>query len=84
MEPDVFLQQPMSSIVGILCSFEDEQYLSNSINPLCLITKYPNEGIGFLVGFGKVMQYPIMCEKICYGTQCIFGIPQEGYYRCIE
>ncbi len=55
MEPDVFLQQPMRGIVGILCSFEDEQYLSNSINPLCLITKYPIEGIGFLVGFGKVM-----------------------------
>jgi hypothetical protein len=74
----------MKGIVGILCSFEDEQYLSNNINPCCLITEYPNEGISFLVGFGRVMQYPITCEKISYGAQCIFGILQEGYYKCIE
>jgi hypothetical protein len=67
----------MKGIVGILCSFEDEQYLSNNMNPWCLIR-------GFLVGFGRAMQYPIMCEKICNGAQCIFGILQEGYYRYIE
>jgi len=34
-----------------------------------------NEGIGFLVGFGRAMQYPSTFQKICYGTQYIFGIP---------
>jgi hypothetical protein len=36
---------------------------------------YPNEDIGFLVGFGRAMQYPSTFQKICYGTQYIFGIP---------
>jgi hypothetical protein len=30
---------------------------SKSVNPWCLITKYPNEGIGFFVGFGRATQY---------------------------
>ncbi len=85
MEPNVFLRYLVWGIASVLSSFGHKQYpFKSDVNPWCLITKYPNEGIGFLVGFGKVMQYPIMCEKICYGTQCIFGIPQEGYYRCIE
>jgi hypothetical protein len=25
------------------------------------------------------MHYPFMCQNICYGAQCIFGIPWEGY-----
>jgi hypothetical protein len=75
IEPNVFLGQPMRGIVGVLHSFEDEHLPSNSIDPWCLITKYPNEGIGFLVSFGRVIQYAIMCQNICYGAQCIFGIP---------
>jgi hypothetical protein len=53
MEPNVFMGQPMRGIAGVLCSFEDEQHPSNNIDPWCLITKYPNEGIHFLVGFGR-------------------------------
>jgi hypothetical protein len=64
----------MKDIAGVLCSFEHEQYPSNSVNPWCLITKYLNEDIGFLVGFGRATQHPCV-KKICYGTQCIFGIP---------
>jgi hypothetical protein len=64
MEPDVFLGYPTRDIVNVLSSFGHEQYPSNSINPWCLITKYPIEGIGFLVGFGKVTQYPSMFQKI--------------------
>jgi hypothetical protein len=78
MEPNVFPGQRMRGIIGVLCSFDDEQYPSNNINPWCLIIEYPNEGIHFLVGFGRVMRYPSTCQKICYGTQCIFGIPREG------
>jgi hypothetical protein len=59
-------------IVGVLCSFEDEQYPSNSVNPWCLIIEYLNERINFLVGFGKVMQYPSVCEKICYWNPMYF------------
>jgi hypothetical protein len=70
----------MKGIIGVLCNFEDEHYPSNSIDPWCLIEKYPNEGIHFhfLVGFGRATQYPSMCQNICYGAQCIFGIHEEG------
>ncbi len=55
MEPNVFLGYPTRGIVGVLSSFVHEQYLSNKIHPWCLIIEYPNEGIGFLVGFGTAM-----------------------------
>jgi hypothetical protein len=61
MELNVFMGQPMRSIVGVFCSFEDEQYPSNSIDPWCLIIKYRNEGIGFLVSF----------DKLCNTTPCV-------------
>ncbi len=57
MEPNVFMGQPMRGIASVLCSFEDEYYPFNSIDPWCLIIKYPNEGIRFLVGFGRATQY---------------------------
>jgi hypothetical protein len=53
MEPNVFMGPLMKGIIGVLCSFEDEQCTFNNIDPWCLITKYPNESIGFLVGFSK-------------------------------
>jgi hypothetical protein len=65
----------MKGIASVFCNFEDEQYLSNSVDPWCLITKYPNEGIGFLVDFGRAIHYPSLSQKICYETQCIYGIP---------
>jgi hypothetical protein len=55
MEPNVFLEQPMKGIVGVLCSFEDDHYPSNSINPWCLIINYLNECIRLLVDFGRAM-----------------------------
>jgi hypothetical protein len=33
-----------------------------------LFTKYPKEGIAFIIGFGKAMHYPSKFEKICYGA----------------
>jgi hypothetical protein len=78
IKPNVFIGQPMRGIVGVLCSFEIEHYPSNSIDPWCLIAKYLNEGICFLISFGKATQYPCMCQKICYGAQCISGILGEG------
>jgi hypothetical protein len=68
----------MKGIVGVLCSFEDEHYSSNSINPWCLIIEYFNEGIHFLVDFGRVTQYPSTCQNIHYATRCIFSIPVKG------
>jgi hypothetical protein len=75
MEPNVFLGQLIRGIVGVLCHFEHEQYPSNSVDPWCLIIEYPNEGIGFLVDFGKAMESPFTCQNICDGAQCIYGIP---------
>jgi hypothetical protein len=74
----------MKGIASVLCHFEHEQYPSNSVNPWCLITKYSNEDIGFLVCFGRVTQSPCMCQKICDRAQCIFAIPWEGYCMFIE
>jgi hypothetical protein len=60
MEPDVFMGYPTRGIPCVLNSFGHEQYPSNSVDPWCLIIEYHNEGIGFLVSFGRVMQYPSM------------------------
>ncbi len=67
---------PTRGIVGVLNSFGHDQYpLKSDIDPLCLITEYAIEGINFLVGFGRATQYPSKCQKICYGVQCIYGMP---------
>jgi hypothetical protein len=66
----------MRGITNVLCSFEDEQYPSNSVNAWGLITEYLNKGNGFLIRFGMTMQYPCKFQNICYGTQCIYGIAQ--------
>jgi len=59
VKPNVFMGYPMRGIVGVLNSFGDEQYRSKSnMDSWCLINKYPSEGIGFLVGFGRATQYP--------------------------
>jgi hypothetical protein len=75
MQSDVFLGYPTRGIIGVLNSFVHEQYPSNKIDPWCLIIEYPNEDIGFLVGFGRATQYPSMFQKICCGAQCISRIP---------
>ncbi len=73
----------MKGITGVLKKFGHEQHPSNNINPWCLIIKYPNDGIGFLVGFGfYVISFHI--SKICYGAQCISKIPLEGYCTFIK
>jgi hypothetical protein len=75
MEFNVFMGYLARGIARVLSSFGHEQYPSKSdVNPWCLITKYLNEGIGFLVGFGRATKYPSTCQKICYETQCNFGI----------
>jgi hypothetical protein len=75
----------MRGIASVLCSLKDEQYTSNNVNPWCLITEYPhNEGISFLISFGKAMQYLSTCQKICYEAQWIYGILYEGYCMFIE
>jgi hypothetical protein len=79
------LQVYCKCITSVLNSFEHEQYPSKSnIHLWCLIIEYLNEGISFLVGFGRAMQNPITCQKTCYGAQYLSGIPYEGYCRCIE
>jgi hypothetical protein len=44
----------------------------------------PKHDISLLLGFGRVMKYLSKFQKICYENQCIYGIPYEGYYKCIE
>jgi len=42
---------PKNGVVttNVLCSFEHEQYPSNSVDPWCLIFEYLNDNIGFFV-----------------------------------
>jgi hypothetical protein len=42
--------------------------------------QYPSNNLdqNNLTHVGKDMHYPSKFEKICYGAQCIFGIPWEG------
>jgi hypothetical protein len=84
MELNVFKGYPTRGIACLLNSFGHEQYPSNNVNPWRLIIKYHNEGIGFLVSFSRVMQYPSTFQNICYGAQCIYGIPFSGYCMFIE
>jgi hypothetical protein len=68
----------MKGIASVLCNSKHEKYPSNSVNPLCLITEYLNEGIGFLAGFGMTMYYPYKFQNIFNGTQCISNVPYKG------
>jgi hypothetical protein len=64
MELNVFLEYPVWGIVGVLSSFGHEQYPSKrDVNLWCLITKYLNEGIGFLVVLVGLCNTP-SCVKI--------------------
>jgi hypothetical protein len=75
MGPNVFLRYLTRGIVNVLNSFGHDQYPSNNVNPWCLITKYPIEGIGFHVGFDRVTRYPSTFQNIYYGAQCISRMP---------
>jgi len=48
------------------------------------ITIWPNENIAFLLGFGRVTQYPLNCQNIWYGTQTISKVHRMGYCTFIE
>jgi drug/metabolite transporter superfamily protein YnfA len=48
------------------------------------IVLWPNEGITFLLGFGRAIQYPSNCRKIWYGAQTISRVPITGYCTFIE
>jgi hypothetical protein len=53
----------MKGIASVLCSFEDEHYPSNSIDPWRLIAKYLNECIHFFVDFGWGYTIPLHMSK---------------------
>ncbi len=74
MEPNVFLEYLVWDIVSVLNSFGHEQYPSKSnIDPQCLITEYPNEGIGFFVDFGRAMQYPITYQNMLWSPMYLWN-----------
>jgi hypothetical protein len=78
MEPNVFMGYLTHGIACVLSSFGHEQYPSNSIDSLCLITKYLNEGIGFPVGFAKAMYYLSTFQKIFMERNVFLGYPTRG------
>jgi len=76
---------------GIACAInipKHEQCPFDSINQnnlLVVFIEYPKQlGSTFLIGFGRLMQYPSKFQKICYGAQCIYGVPYERYFMCIK
>ncbi len=56
-----------------MCRFENEQYPSNNVDPWCLITKHPNEGIGFLVGFGRASHTPSHVKRYVMEPNVFLG-----------
>ncbi len=78
MEPNVFLGYLIRGIVGVLNSFAHEQYPSNKVNPWCLITEYPNEGIGFLVGSRRATKYPSMFQRYVLKPNVFLGYLKRG------
>jgi hypothetical protein len=48
------------------------------------IVVWSNEDTAFLLGFGRVMKYPLNCQKIWYRAQTILGAPRMGYCMFIE
>jgi hypothetical protein len=78
MEPNVFMGYFTHGIACVLSSFGHEQYPSNNIDPPCLITKYLNEGIGFLVGFVKATHYPSTFQKIFMEPNVFLRYPTRG------
>jgi len=78
MEPNVFLGYPTRGIVSVLNSFVHEKYPCNKADPWCLITKYLNEGIGFLLGFGRITQYPSMFKRYVVGPNVFLGYLNRG------
>jgi hypothetical protein len=74
----LFLEQLIRGIAGVLFSFEHEQYPSSSVNPWCLITKYPNDGIVFLGGFGRGMQYPPHVKQYVMEPSVFMGYLEKG------
>jgi hypothetical protein len=67
MEANVFLGYFEKGIAGVLSSFEHEQYpfdtldQNNSAHGVYSVAE-------ILLGFGRAMHYPFMCQKICYGA----------------
>jgi hypothetical protein len=43
-----------------------------------MILSQNDVGITFFLGFIRAMQYPFKFQKICYGAQRFYGIPEEG------
>jgi hypothetical protein len=78
MKLKIFLRYFTWGIVGVLNSFGHVQNPSNNIDPWCLIIKYPNEGIGFLVGFGKVTYTPSRFKRYVMEPNVFLGYPKRG------
>jgi len=79
MEPNVFLRYIARGIASVLNSFGHEQYPSKSdINPWCLVTKYPNAGIGFLVGFDRAIQYFPCVKRYGMEPNVFMGYLEKG------
>jgi len=78
MEPKGFLIYLERGIAHALNNFRHNNTTMiawTKIIQFMVFTKYPHEGITFLLGYGMVMQYPFRFQYICYGAQKIFYIP---------
>jgi hypothetical protein len=79
MEPNVFMGYHVRGIASVLSSFGHEQYPSKSdVGIRCLITIYPNESIGFLVGFGRATQYPPRVKRYVMEPNVFMGYLEWG------
>jgi hypothetical protein len=78
MEPNGFIIYFNRGITCALSTSGHKQYPPKvwiKIIQIMVFIEYPHEGIAFLLGFVKAMQYPSRTFEICYGTQRIYNIP---------
>ncbi len=88
MEPKVFLGYPKRGLINSLIFYGHEQYPFDNldqtrIQPM-VFTEYANEGIAFLLGFGKAMQYLSGFKKYDMEPKLFLGYPEKGIIKSLN
>jgi len=88
MEPKLFLGYPKRGLINSLIFYGHEQYPFDSldqtrIQPM-VFTEYANEGIAFLLGFVRAMQYFSGFRKNDMEFKLFLGYPEKGTTKSLN
>jgi hypothetical protein len=85
MEPNVFMGYIAKGIACVLNSFGHEQYpFKNEVGLWCLITYYPNEGIGFLRGWVGLCNTPSRVKIYVMEHNVFLGYLERGIVNVLS